>query len=269
MASEEMASELRAVNDFYDAPSIAWSLRGAGLHLHAGSEDATVAQAQRLEAYGYTGGGRILEIASALGGPARYLARRFLAMVLCIDANPRMHAASRATAAAEGLTARTPLLLARTEALPLVAASCDVAWSQDAMCHMDKPAVVREVARVLRPLGLFAFSDWVARAELTPEERAELARVWSFPALLRLSEYVRLLDESGFDVLLAEDRTTILSARPQVDPPDQQAWEGAFAAAYGAAELERQREPFSMWRALVRAGRTGYASFVARKRAVA
>ncbi len=261
------AAELRDVADFYDAPGVCWALRTAGLHLHAGGEDATVLLAQRLETYGYTGGGRIVEIASALGGPARYLARRFLATVLCIDADPRMHAAAWPAATAEGLGLRTPLLLARSEALPLVSGCCDVAWSQDALCHMDKPAVVREAARALRPLGLFAFSDFIARVELTPEERRSLARLWSFPVLLRLNEYVRLLDESGFDVLLAEDRTAVLSARPQAEPSDQKEWERSFVARYGAAELERQREPYVAWRALVQAGRAGYALFIARRRA--
>ncbi|HEY7295353.1 MAG TPA: methyltransferase domain-containing protein [Dehalococcoidia bacterium] len=129
-------TELRDVADFYDAPGIVWAPRMAGTHLHAGGEDATVLLAQRLEAYGFPGGGRVLEIAAALGGPACYLARRFQTTV-CIDASPRMHTAARMAAVAKEPALRVSLLLAHSEALPLNTACCDVVWSQDALYPMD------------------------------------------------------------------------------------------------------------------------------------
>src|SRR5215470_614960 len=73
-------------------------------------------------------GGAILDLASALGGPARFLARRFAATVICLDLNPRMHAALMRAARAEGLTLCCLPVLARTERLPLATASCDGAW---------------------------------------------------------------------------------------------------------------------------------------------
>lgn len=269
MAGDALEADLRDLHDFYDEPGIAWAVRSVGPHLHPGSEDATVTLAVRLEAYGLPPGGRIVELASALGGPARYLARRFGATVLCVDGDRRMHAAALAVARGEGLQERCLPLLARTERLPLATASCDAAWSQDALCHMDKPGVVAEAARVLRPGGLFAFTDWIALTQLHAAEQAALARLWSFPALLRLPEYVAVLDECGFDVLLAEDRTpTTLTQRPAT-PADQETWERHFARQYGEAELTRQREPNQLWRALVQAGRTGYGMFIARRRAEA
>lgn len=243
-----------------------WALRLVGTHLHPGSEDATVTLAQRAEACGFPFGGRVLELASALGGPARYLARRFGATVVCVDGDPRMQAAALSAARAEGLWLRCLPVLAQAERLPLADACCDAAWSQDALCHMQKPAAVRETARVLRPGALFAFTDWIARAALSREERATLARLWAFPGLLRLPEYVLLLDQSGFDVLLAEDRTPVALAAPRVAVPDQDAWEQDFAARFGWEEVGRQQAPANEWVALVRAGRTGYGMFIARRR---
>lgn len=263
----EADTDLLSIAEFYSAPGVAWALRSIGPHLHAGGEDASVWLAERLAAFGYAGGGRIVEIASALGGPARYLAHRFFATVLCIDGDLRMQRAAALAATAEGLGGRVLPIIARTEALPLASRSCDAAWSQDALCHMHQPPVVREAARVLKPLGLFALSDWVALDELTRDERAALARFWSFPGLLRLGEYVQLLDESGFDVLLAEDRSAAIAARPHLEAADQQEWERRFGSRYGAAALERQQETYRVWSALVRAGRTGHAAFVARRRA--
>ena len=192
--------------------------------------------------YGFSVGGTIIELATAVGGPARYLARRFEATVLCIDGDRRMHLAARPLALAEGMTLRTLLLVARTERLPLAAASCDAVWSQDSLCHMDKPRVVAEVARVLRPGALFAFTDWIARAPLTADEQDTLGRLWGFPALLRVAEYVRLLD-AGFEVLVAEDRTPAVVARPRQRPVDQEVWEQGFVAQYGGAAIARQHSP--------------------------
>ncbi|MDQ6680778.1 MAG: class I SAM-dependent methyltransferase, partial [Pseudomonadota bacterium] len=154
---------LRDLADVYDDPTITWSLHGVGTHLHSGGEDATVALATRAASFEFPTGGRLLDVASALGGPARYLARRFAATVLCVDGTRRMHEHALRFHQLEETVLRCPLVLARTERLPFADACCDAAWSEDALCHMDKPAVLAEVARVLRPAALFVFSDWIAR----------------------------------------------------------------------------------------------------------
>jgi len=244
---------------------VEWTLRSAGAHLHPGREEATVELAGRAAHYGFPTGGRVLEVASALGGPARFIARRFSATVVGVDMNPMMHALARATDRAEGLALRCQPVLARTECLPFAGDSFDAAWSQDALCHMDKPPVVSEVARTLRPGCIFAFTDWIARAPLTAEDWRPLARLWGFPSLLRLAEYVALLDASGFDVLLAEDRTAALTAQRAAPPDDQDLWLHWFAQRWGEAEVRRQREPGEAWQALVAAGRTGYGMFVCKR----
>jgi sarcosine/dimethylglycine N-methyltransferase len=227
------AHRVRAVSDVYTEPGVEWQVRFLGTHLHPGFEEATVALASRAAHYGFPEGGTILDLASALGGPARFLARRFAATVICIDLAPRMHAAlTKAKAArAEGLTLSCLPRRARTEQLPLATASCDGAWSQDALWHIDKSAVLEEVARVLRPDALFAFTDFIARSGLRSEDAEALARDWAFPSLLRLPQYTALLDAYGFEVLFAEDRTRLMVAQyPQVRARDQEWWEADFAA---------------------------------------
>jgi SAM-dependent methyltransferase len=257
---------LRNVAEVYDDPGMRWALRMVGTHLHPGSEDATVELAAAASRYRMATGGLILDVASALGGPARFLARRFSATVIGVDMDRRMHSGARTAAHREGLTLRCQQVLARTERLPLRAAWIDAAWSQDAMCHMDKPPVVSEVARVLKPGAVFAFTDWIARSSMTADDRRQLARLWGFPSLLRLSEYAALLDNSGFEVLLAEDRTgTILSLGPRSAASDE-LWEQDFVQRYGEAALQRQREPGEAWAAMIQAERSGYGMLVARRR---
>lgn len=258
---------VRAVSDIYTEPGVEWQVRFLGTHLHPGFEEATVALAARAAHYGFPEGGVILDLASALGGPARFLARRFAATVICIDLNPRMHAILTSAARTEGLTLSCLSVLARTEWLPLATASCDGAWSQDALCHMDKPAVLGEVARVLRPDALFAFTDFIARSGLKGEDAEALAHLWGFPSLPRLAQYTTLLDEHGFEVLLAEDRTRVVVAqRPKVKARDWEQWEADFAARHGDAEHQRQRAMSEVWLTLLRAERAGYGMFVCRRR---
>ena len=87
------------------------------------------------------------------------------------------------------------------------------------------------------------------------------------PSLLRLPQYTALLDEHGFEVLLAEDRTRAVVAQyPQVKVRDQLQWEADFGARYGEAERQRQRAMGEGWLTLLRAERVGYGMFVGRRR---
>ena len=253
---------------YYDEPTLAWSLRSVGPHLHPGGEEATVLLAQRAASHGFPVGSSVLDLGSGLGAPARFLARRFQSTVVGIDIERESHLAARAAANAEGLVQRCPLLLGVAEALPFAAAAFDVVWSQDALCHMHKEAAIREVSRVLRPGGLLAFSDWIARDDLTAQQLSEMERVWSFPSLLRVAEYVALLEANSLELLLAEDVTYLRGASGgSVPPADQGTWEASFANRYGGEELTRQEASIDSWVALLKAGTTGHGMLIARRRA--
>jgi len=260
---ETVPSELRAVGDLYSTPGMEWAVRGLGPHFHPGSEDATVALAERAVHYGLEPNSRILEVASALGAPARYLARRFVSTVICVDMDRQMHAAAGAANSAEGLSRRCLRVLARTERLPLRDNAVDAAWSQDALIHMDKDVVLHELARVVRPAGLIAFTDWIARPGFTPEDAASLAKHMASPSLFTIPRYVAALEGEGLEVLLAEDRTRALRVAA-LPAADQEEFERAFAGKWGEDELARQQAMSTAWRSIVSGGRGGYALFIAR-----
>ena len=270
MPSEPSPTGPPARGSLYDPPTIEWSLRAVGPHLHPGGEEATVLLAQRAGNHGFPSAAHVLDLGSGLGAPARFLARRFAATVLGLDVERRSQLSARAGAAAEGLVERCPLLLGVGEALPFAASSFDAAWSQDALCHMHKQPTLAEVARVLRPGAVLAFSDWIARDRLSTDELRDLEQRWSFPALLRPAEYVALLEASGFELLLAEDVTYLRGARATrsgAAPADQGAWTAGFARRHGGEELARQEARGASWVALLDAGKAGNAIFVARRRA--
>ena len=253
----------RTVFDIYDEPGMEWWLRVSGPHLHGGAEAATIALAQRAAPLGL-GSGRVVEIASALGAPSRVLARTFGCEVICIDMDVRMHRAARETHRREGLDLAIHPLVARTERLPLKDASCDGAWSQDAMCHMDKEAVIAEVARVIERNCIFAFSDFIARKRITPEGRESLKAAWAFPTLYTIPDYVHALDAHGFEVLYAEERTSANAEAQAWRRPDEAKWRERYAARWGEEMAARQEATTNAWSRLVERAQVGYGMFIAR-----
>ena len=92
------------------------------------------------------------------------------------------------------------------EEIPLPAESVDVVISNCVInLSVDKPAVLTEMARVLRPRGRIGISDVVAEDHLTPNERAERGSyVGCIAGALSRSEYVAGLEAAGFDDVSVE-----------------------------------------------------------------
>jgi arsenite methyltransferase len=87
------------------------------------------------------------------------------------------------------------------EQIPLPAASVDAVISNCVInLSADKPAVLAEIGRVLRPGGRIGISDIVAEDQLSPEERAERGSyVGCIAGALSRSEYEAGLDAAGFE----------------------------------------------------------------------
>ena len=122
-----------------------------------------------------------------------------------LDMTDEMLALARDNAAKAGAT-NVEFLQGYIEAIPLPAASVDVVISNCVInLSTDKPAVIAEIARVLRPGGRVGVSDVVADDHLSPADRAERGSyVGCIAGALTFAEYRAFLEDAGFAAIEIE-----------------------------------------------------------------
>jgi arsenite methyltransferase len=148
--------------------------------LHAG---------ERVLDLGSGGGIDVLLSASRVGATGRAIG---------LDMTDEMLALAQRNAAEAGAT-NVEFLKGTIEAIPLPAESVDVVISNCVVnLAADKPAVFREIARVLRPGGRMGITDIVAEDRLTAAERAERGSYTGCIAgALSVSEFTAGLVDAG------------------------------------------------------------------------
>ncbi len=160
------------------------------------------------------GGGLDVFLAAAKVGP--------LGKVIGIDMTPEMIARAEANAAkgsgGKPIT-NVEFHLATIDRLPLPDASADCVISNCVInLAPDKPAVFREIARILKPGGRLAVSDLVLKKPLPPEIAADvMAYVGCIAGAISVDEYRRGLLEAGFAEVDVVDTGADLNAYAQVE----------------------------------------------------
>jgi SAM-dependent methyltransferase len=206
----------------------------------------------------------VLDVCAGLGGPARVLAYRFGARVTGVDlTHSRCAAGARLTA----LVRLRPLVRhvrGDAQVLPFRARAFDAAVSQEGLLHVrDKPAVLAECARVLKPGGRLAFTDWIARPRLEDNERRRLFDWMAAVSLQGIDGYRGLLARAGFDGIVAEDLSPewigILQERLRM----YRGLRSLTVARLGQARYDEYNQLYAFFVGLVEAGKLGGARFSA------
>jgi arsenite methyltransferase len=149
----------------------------------------------------------VLDLGSGGGIDVILSARRVgeAGMVFGLDMTDEMLALARQNAREAGVT-NVHFLKGVIEQIPLPANSVDVVISNCVInLSVDKPAVLLEMARVLKPGGRLGISDVVAEDWLTEEQQAERGSyVGCIAGALSKAEYEAGLEEAGFDHISVE-----------------------------------------------------------------
>ena len=172
--------------------------------------------------------GRVLDLGSGLGGPARFVAATTGAHVTGIDLTPEFVETGRALTEWTGLADRIEHVEGSVLDLPLEPDSMDTAY----MIHVgmniaDKAGIAREAARVLKPGGIFAIYDVMQVGPGKMDYPAPWASSKEQSALAPPETYEAALKSVGFEVGDRIDRTAfakqffadLAAAQNQADGP--------------------------------------------------
>jgi len=145
-------------------------------------------------------GETVLDLGSGAGADVLISAKRVGATgrAIGLDMTDEMLALARANAA-EGGAANVEFLKGHIEDIPLPDGSVDVVISNCVInLSADKPQVVREVARVLRPGGRFAVSDVIADPDMDEATRSDMQQ-WTgcVAGALTEHEFMEALGAAG------------------------------------------------------------------------
>jgi SAM-dependent methyltransferase len=151
----------------------------------------------------------VLEVGSGSGGPAVHLAAQRGCRIIGVDINEHGVRNATALARARGLADRVRFEAADAGLpLPFADLSFDAVISNDAMCHIaDRPAVLREWYRVLKPGGRALFTDAMVVTGVVSQ--GELATRSSIGFYLFVPPGVNetMLREAGFTIREVRDVT--------------------------------------------------------------
>jgi SAM-dependent methyltransferase len=233
-APPSLAGMRARMDEFYAGPWRSPTLRRIRREVHgdeypeevAPNGSVTRSELRRLARdLGVGPGQRLVDLACGNGGVALWLARETGAHATGVDLSAEAVRQARERVAAFGVDGRADFLVGDFAGTGLPARSFDGAVSIDALwMAADKPAVLREVARLLRPGAPFVFTTWDFGVE--PPEGPQVA------------DHRPLLEEAGFAVE-TYDRLADWEREFRATVERHRALRDALAAEMGADEADR------------------------------
>ena len=197
---------LKEVSAVYDGPEgLLWELI-MGEQIHIGGMKSSLILAEHA---GIKQGMRGIDLCSALGAGCRFLVQDFGVTMCGVDATDTMIKKAVERAKASGLENKIEFKKWDVTAVPYPDASFCFVWGEDAWCYVvDKAKLISEAARLVKPGGVVAFTDWIEGPKgLSDAEADRINSFMKFPYMESLEGYQKLLKDNGLTVIEAIDLT--------------------------------------------------------------
>jgi phosphoethanolamine N-methyltransferase len=160
-----------------------------------------------------TDGKRILDIGCGIGGPAFEMARNYGARIVGIDLESTLIERAQQDAADAGLGDQCSFQTVTPGRLPFADSSFDIVTSSGAFTQTsDKPAMLVECMRILRPGGYVSCYEWQKADGIADDAYSEDMQYWFeleelTYAMESLAGYERHFRNSGFTDVISLDAT--------------------------------------------------------------
>lgn len=190
---------LSDVQDVYKGPEASlWELI-MGEQIHAGGLMSSMALANSA---GIKEGMKGLDLCCCFGAGMRFLSKNYNVEMCGVDATEEVLSKAKRKATEEGLEKKLSFKSGDVMNIPHEDSEFDFVWGEDAWCYvLDKDLLIKEVARVLKPGGIVAFTDWLEGEKgLSDEEADRINTFMKFPYMESSSGYSALLEKHGFEI---------------------------------------------------------------------
>jgi len=259
---------LKEVQAVYSGPEgELWELI-MGEQIHIGGLSSSVDLAEKA---GIGPGTKGVDLCCCNGAGMRFLVRfRNVAGMEGVDATEKVIEQGIRRCEQEGLSDRIEFTLADVCDSGLADASADFIWGEDAWCYVaDKEKLIAEAARIVKPGGTIAFTDWIeGDAGLTDAEAERFLNFMKFPNVQNLEGYSDLLAANDCEVITAEDTGRFA---PHVDLylnmlNMQLTYDALKIIAFDSELMNSMAAEMTFMQTLAHAGRIAQGLFVGRKK---
>ena len=176
-----------------------------GEQIHIGGFTSSMDLAEKA---GIGSGMKGVDLCCCNGAGMRFLVRfRDVARMMGVDATEKVVEQGRSRCEQEGLSDKIEFTLADVCDSGLADESADFIWGEDAWCYVvDKKKLISEAARIVKPGGTIAFTDWIeGKTGLSDTEAERFLTFMKFPNVQNLQGYSDLLTAGNCEVIAAED----------------------------------------------------------------
>ncbi len=259
---------LRDVQAVYSGPEgQLWELI-MGEQIHIGGFASSMDLAEKAGIGAGTAG---VDLCCCNGAGMRFLVRfRNVARMEGVDATEKVIEQGFSRCQNEGLSDKIEFTLADVCDSGLPDASADFVWGEDAWCYVvDKEKLISEAARIVRPGGVIAFTDWIeSEAGLSDAEAKRFLTFMKFPSVQDLKGYDNLLAANGCEVIVAQDSGRFA---PCVDLyldmlNKQLTYDALKIIGFDSELMKSMGEEMAFMQELADAGKIAQGLFIARKR---